>query len=331
MEPYLPTVTDAHLILGHLDASREFAGGMNLNRGAAEKALLPLAQRLGMSLTQAAYGILRVAEATMMRAIQRVSMEKGYDPRNFVLVPFGGAGGLHACRLAEEVGISSIWVPRHQGLLSAVGMLCAPLLYTFSRSWFCSLSCDEKGFYPLPQAQDGYISLYQSLANQADTAMQRDGVPKSEQRERCFLGMRYEGQSYSLSILLEDSISPVESFLRQHHSLYGYLVPRRAIEVVSLRLERGAKPPSLSWLSPASSLSSSIAPSSSIPSIEIFHSGEVSSTFAIPRVERSSLPVGARWKGSVLVDEPSATLLLLEGWEMEVLPSLSLLLKKVAT
>jgi N-methylhydantoinase A len=106
-----PTVTDAHLALGHLPSTRPLTGTLSLSRALAEEVLSGLAKKLGMNLSSAAQGILDVAEATMARAIRVISIERGYDPRDFVLVAFGGAGPLHAASLARKLGISKVLIP----------------------------------------------------------------------------------------------------------------------------------------------------------------------------------------------------------------------------
>src|SRR4051812_13642148 len=118
-----PTVTDANLLLGFLDSSSPLAGGVELDREAAERAMGGLAAELGLSLEEAAAGIVRVASAEMARAVRVMTVERGTDPRELALLPFGGAGPLHATAIADELGMRRIVVPRASGVLSALGML----------------------------------------------------------------------------------------------------------------------------------------------------------------------------------------------------------------
>src|SRR3954447_22305205 len=117
-----PTVTDANLFLGYLADEAELGGEVVLRRELSEKALASLGDELGLDAQEAALGILRVADAEMVRALRVISVERGLDPRDFALLAFGGAGGMHACALAEELGIETVLVPRAGGVLSALGL-----------------------------------------------------------------------------------------------------------------------------------------------------------------------------------------------------------------
>ena len=126
----LATVTDAHVVLGRLD--QLLGGAMPIDAKRAEKAVGRIAKQLGTSVKKAAEGIIRVANANMERAIRVVSVERGYDPRDFALAAFGGCGRLHACEIAEELGIETVIVPQHAGVLSALGMLMADAVRDYS-------------------------------------------------------------------------------------------------------------------------------------------------------------------------------------------------------
>ena len=128
------TVTDAHLLLGRLDPGYFLGGRMRLDVNRARHAAASLARQLGLSVEELAEGIIRVANASMLRAIRVVSLERGHDPRRFALVAFGGAGGMHAADLAAELGIRTVLVPRHAGVLSALGMLAADVIRDYSTS-----------------------------------------------------------------------------------------------------------------------------------------------------------------------------------------------------
>src|SRR5207302_1579733 len=124
--------TDANLVLGRLVETEFLGGALRVDRGRAVAAIAPLARRLGRSVEEAAAGIVRVATATMERAVRVITIERGQDPRDFTLVAFGGAGGAHAAELAAELGLARVYVPRHPGLLSAWGVLAAETIRDFT-------------------------------------------------------------------------------------------------------------------------------------------------------------------------------------------------------
>src|SRR5207244_9168969 len=129
-----PTVTDASLVLGRLVETELLGGAMRLDRARAERAIAPLARRLGRSVEATAAGIVRVANAAMERALRVITVERGHDPRAFTLIAFGGAGALHAAELAEALGIRRVYVPRQPGLLSAWGVLAAEVVRDHGRT-----------------------------------------------------------------------------------------------------------------------------------------------------------------------------------------------------
>ena len=134
-----PTVTDAHVVLGRIGADQLAGGSMHIDVAAAEQAVSRLAKKLGLSTKAAAAAIIRVVNSNMERAIRAVSVERGEDPREFPLIAFGGCGGLHACEMAQELGIGTVIVPRLAGALSALGMLLADRTRDYSGSNFAKL------------------------------------------------------------------------------------------------------------------------------------------------------------------------------------------------
>ncbi|MCB9644708.1 MAG: hydantoinase/oxoprolinase family protein [Myxococcales bacterium] len=322
--PQYATVTDAHLLLGHLDPKKPLGEDLYLQPQAAEQAIAPLAKQLNKTLEETADGILRIAEATMVRAIQRISVQKGYDPRDFALVPFGGAGGLHACRLAEALGIRTIWIPRHPGLLSAVGMLCAPPLYLFSQALLFTLSPDDQGEYPDPRSFSAFQEAHQQLQVRADQVMPRKtDHDEAASLESYALDMRYKGQSYEITIPFqharpEPSEDLLQDFQRQHQSLYGYIAEGRPIEIVALRLERKrTAPPTPSHHAPPQA--STDPPDTSVPPERW------------PRYPREKLLLDQKLQGPCLIDELSATTLVAKDWTLHLTEHGGLLLQYAPT
>jgi N-methylhydantoinase A len=209
----LPTVTDAHVVLGRIGADQFLGGRMHLDVARAEAAVDRLAAQLGMDRTRAAEGILRVANANMERAIRAVSIERGYDPREFALVAFGGCGGLHACEIARELGIRVVLAPESAGVLSAMGMLLAPHVRDHAAGVLGRADVEQR-FRELEQ---------RAAAEKVGARLQR------------FADVRYPGQSYELTIPWAGE-GTAAAFHREHAKVYGYSDAGRAIEVVTIRV-----------------------------------------------------------------------------------------------
>ncbi len=231
------TVTDANLVLGRLDPDHFEAGG-TLATQTAYEALARLGSLLERGPEAAALGVIRVANATMERALRRVSVEQGHDPRDYTLVSFGGAGPLHACELAEALGVRRILVPRHPGVLSAVGLLMANITYDAS----CAVLQPMATLMPHPQPLTQSVA---SLGRQVSAAL------SGEAHITAALDLRYQGQSYELEVPLRLPVSPqhlrtcAEGFHRAHLQRYGYSAPHRPVQCVTVRVQGtlpGAKP-----------------------------------------------------------------------------------------
>ncbi len=226
-----PTVTDANLLLGRL-IPEAFAGGtMRIHRDLARAAIEPLAQRMSKSVLDTALGILRVTENNMGHAIRAVSSRRGLDPRRFALVSFGGAGGLHACALAESLEIPQVIVPPYCGVLSALGMVAAPAVADASRTVVQLKDLDDR------RLAAEYAALAMETAQQVSEQF-------TESIET-FADVRFRGQSHELRVRAagpaRDGI--IATFLCEYESLYGHLPQGKEPEIVTLRLRRiGPRP-----------------------------------------------------------------------------------------
>ena len=230
-----PTVTDAHLVLGRLDPWSPVGELDRLDAAGARMAVgESVARPLGMSVEEAALGILAVAEANMERAIRVISVERGYDPRLFALLPFGGGGPLHGAALASSLGIGTVLVPETAGVLSALGLLQTDVAHDYVQSVLTRSS----------QVDPREVSAgYQRLRTKGWEDMMRDGVAEDRVRYQPSLDMRYVGQSFELNVGLSDlrldagSLSlAVEEFHRRHEQTYGHASPGEPVELVNLRL-----------------------------------------------------------------------------------------------
>ncbi|RME72830.1 MAG: hydantoinase/oxoprolinase family protein, partial [Chloroflexi bacterium] len=226
-----PTVTDANLVLGRLAADHFLGGQMPLDAPAAEQALHRLGREAGLSpqpgltLAQtAALGVIRVVNAHMERALRVISVQRGHDPREFTLVSFGGAGGLHAAALARSLGIPRVLIPPNAATLSAFGMLAADVVKDYVRTVMCS------GDTPYRDLA-GQIA---GLEQQALADLAAEGLPAEQIHLERLVDMRYRGQSYELTIPLRAGFAA--DFHDAHRQTYGYARPDAAVEVVNLRL-----------------------------------------------------------------------------------------------
>jgi N-methylhydantoinase A/oxoprolinase/acetone carboxylase beta subunit len=220
------TVTDANLLLGRLDADFFLGGRMALDSARALKVAHKLAAAFELSVPELAEGIVRVANANMERALRVVSVARGHDPREFALLAFGGAGGMHACELAERLEIPTVIVPRYAGVLSALGMLLADVTKDYSTSVLRrgdSISAAElrKRFAP--------------LLTTAKRELEREGFRTTQQGIERLIDVRYVGQSYEITLPFSNAYR--RAFDQRHDQLYGYSDLARPIEIVALRVK----------------------------------------------------------------------------------------------
>ncbi len=224
-ESALPTVTDANLLLGRLPPDYFLDGRMTLDSTRSLQAIAPLAEQLGITPLDAALGIIEVANAHMERALRLISVERGHDPRQFTLLSFGGAGGLHATDLAARLGIPRLLVPRQASTFSAYGMLAANVVKDYSRTVMLP------GDTPIEALQ----ALYKPLLERGIGDLLSEGVREEDTILERQVDLRYRGQSYELSIPFgEDFISRFHSAHRQR---YGYDRLEARVEIVNLRVK----------------------------------------------------------------------------------------------
>lgn len=222
-----PTVTDCNLLLGRLPADR-FLGGtftLDLERSRALTQQWLAKQPVKMSLEAFAEGVVRVVNATMEKAIRVVSLEKGYDPRDFTLVAFGGAGALHACEMAESLGIPRVMVPYMPGALSALGILITDVTKDYSRT----LVVEAKKTLPLKLLE----SEMKKLSDRADLEFAAEGW-KGKSLKKQSLDLRYKGQGFELNVPLR--YNSLQLFHVEHKRRYGYAREDHSVEIVTVRL-----------------------------------------------------------------------------------------------
>lgn len=220
-----PTVTDADLMLGYLDAGSPLAGGVALHQTAAAEAVSALAQRLGLTEEQAAAGIVRVANAEMAQAVRVVTVERGVDPRRLALVAFGGAGPLHAAQIAEELGISRVVVPAASGVLSALGLAVSERRRDLVESVLLSGAAITR---------QAVAEVVRRLARRG-----REELGDGDSELRATYELRYAGQAFELAVDGDPEPDPAElrrDFDRAHAERYGYEDPESELELVTVRV-----------------------------------------------------------------------------------------------
>jgi N-methylhydantoinase A len=219
-----PTVTDADLLLGYLADGATLGGEVVLSSDLARAAMQRLGERLGLTVEQAAAGVARVAEAEMGRALRMISVERGLDPRDFALVAFGGAGGMHACALADELGMPSVLVPRAAGVLSALGLAIADI----RRDYVGPLLGEIATVDPARLAD-----AWEALAERARKDLR--GLAAEPNLDR-LADLRYQGQSYELTVEGETPAALAEAFHVAHQRRYGHREDDEPVEIVNVRL-----------------------------------------------------------------------------------------------
>ncbi len=232
------TVTDANLFLGRIAATQFLGGAMSLDTDKAKTYIEKFASRLGIPALQAADGILKVANAAMERAIKVISVERGFDTRDFTLVSFGGAGGLHAAFMAENLGIGTVLIPPNGGLLSGYGMLFADVVKDYSQTVLRRFSTDSETLV------EALNTGFNELLTRAENEMKAEGFLAEQLKIDRSLDMRYEGQSYELNIPYSterhDYSNAVETLIKSFHAAheqrFGYARTNAPVEIVNLRL-----------------------------------------------------------------------------------------------
>ncbi|PSK67282.1 Acetophenone carboxylase gamma subunit [Micromonospora sp. MH33] len=316
------TVTDANVVLRTLNPDYLLDGQMAIDSAAAEKAVADLAGRLGLTVEAAAQGIIRVVVANMARAIRVISVQRGYDPRDYTLVPFGGAGPLHASWLARELGISTILVPPTPGAQSALGLLMTDIRADFSRT----------SIRPLDAAHlAGIRELQADLTEQVDDWFAAEQVPDDARRLEYAIELRYVGQNYELPValpagLLTEDLLPevLDRFAVEHERLYGYSSPGDPVEAVTYRAQGIGQVPT-------AKLATRIAAGAPVEDARIgdrdLRIAEVGGRATVPVYHRSRLEPGHRITGPALIEQMDTTTVVLPGDEVAVDEHLNLIVR----
>ena len=297
----LPTVTDANLLLGRMSPQHFLGGKIPLDPQRSLVAISRLSQKLGLSPQQTALGIIEVVNSHMERALRVISVERGYDPRQFSLLSFGGAGGLHAVELARRLGIRRVFIPRLASTLSAYGMLASDIVKDYSLT---VMQPDSASYSDLDQS-------FQPLLMRAREEMLAEGIIASDLTLEMFLDIRYVGQSYELIVPFTPNFRA--EFHRQHQTVYGYARLDQPIEVVNLRVRAVGN-----IASPALQFISSYPINRSDAFIERRPVTFADGTVLTPFYLGEALQVGTRLAGPAVVLLMDTTVLVSVGWFLSV-------------
>jgi N-methylhydantoinase A len=291
-----PTVTDANLLLGYLDEEGELAGGVALDKDAAERAVRELAERLDITTHQCADGIVRVANHEMARALRVLTVERGVDPRGYALVPFGGAGPMHAAAVAQELGIERILCPRASGVLAALGLVVGDRRRDAQRS--------------VLRSGDDFTAeaVREDVEDLAATA--RDALGEPDAPLRVVYELRYRGQAFELAVERDGVAEPddlKDAFADLHDERYGYRDPDSPVELVTVRVTATVPGPEVTLEAPQD------AEPRTATRTAIFGEREHEA-----KVLRGELPAGTEIEGPAICELPEATLVVPPDWRGDV-------------
>lgn len=284
-----PTVTDANVILGRLNPDSLLGGSMPISFGLARRSVRRLSRRLGLGEAEVATGILRLVSNDMARALTMVTVERGRDPRDFVMIAFGGAGPVYACDLAEDLGVSQVMVPAHAGLFSAYGLLVGRLTRTFTS--------------PVMETEPSLRGRFRKLEACAAREMLSEGFRRYSV-VRSFEG-RYKGQSHEISLPFRSDSAVRPDFDARHRELYGYSLPDR-MEVVNIRVKAEVRGRNVGILD---THKTSGRPASSTR--EAWVGGKLQ---PVRVLQRESLTKGAAGGGPCIIEEYDSTLIVNPSW-----------------
>ncbi|WP_010277917.1 hydantoinase/oxoprolinase family protein [Paenibacillus senegalensis] len=297
-----PTVTDANVILGRINPDSILDGKMKMNLDLARRMMKEkIADPLGLTVEEAAEGILKVVNANMIRGIRVISIEKGHDPRNFTLAAFGGAGPMHAADIGKELGCRTIIIPPNPGITCAMGMLMADVRHDFVQTALADVS-------ELDLAECNRI--IGQLAEEGTQTLTQEGFAPDEIELQVSLDMRYLRQAYEIEVpvsgmALDEQLleSAMEHFHAEHHKVYGFRRDGERIELVNIRLTAIGNIPKVSFEQHRKSGNGDAAqPTGSRP---VFFKGQFMETALY---DRSSLPTGSVIAGPAIIEQLDSTI-----------------------
>ncbi len=317
-----PAVTDANVVLQTLNPVEILGGRMKVHRELAVRSIERLASELGMDVMEVAQGILSVVTANMAKAIRVISVQRGYDPRDYTLMAFGGAGPLHAARLAKELDIKRILIPRTPGALCALGLLLTDLRSDFAITRLLPLGTDA-----LEAVREGF----ERLGTQAEEWFESEKIEGDRRVVTRTADMRYQGQNYELSVPLPAGPIGAESlaalaagFEAAHRQRFGFIAEGEPVQLVTLRLEAAGIVPKAEFT--ASEDAGPSAEAAKIGHREVYFP-EYGRMVECPVYSRNELLTGNRFDGPAIVEQMDTTTVVLPGMVARVDAYLNLILE----
>jgi len=300
------TVTDANLILGRLNPEYFLGGVIKLDMDSAQQAIQRLADNLEMTIEETALGIIRISTSNMVQAIREVTVERGRDPRTFVLVPFGGAGPTQAVDIADALDIDSILIPPYPGITSALGLVCSHLRVDMMRTIILQLDDHET---------ETLFQLLKELSSEAYKRLINQGADSETICEEWKVDMRYSGQSHELTIEVpmtsNDLVRKTRTlFEEEHQRSFGYKLEGKSVEWVTIRVTVTPKQET----SKPKSIAPQISPEASVSRPVLLDDG--SQTDAIV-FKRDSIPLEKEIVGPAIIEQGDTTIYLSPNWRME--------------
>ncbi len=294
------TVTDAHAVLERISPDHFLGGKMDLQLEGVRSALSDLAQKMDLTSTKTAQGILEIANASIERALRKVSIARGYDPRRFTLVAFGGAGPLHACQVAQRLRIPRVLIPPHPGVLCAHGLLMADIILEESQSFLKIFNEDT---------QHEIKTHFKHMERNIIAQLTQDGLSTSSITVERSVDIRYQGQSFELTLPYSDTL--VQDFQRAHREQYGHAFPDRDVDIINLRVKGVGlipKPDTAALPAQKNDGSSAIIQRTTPPDM----------TSPLLHYQRNKFQPGAAFSGPALVVQMDATTYIPAGWKAAV-------------
>ncbi len=317
-----PTVTDANVVLQTLNPAYLLAGRMKVRQELAKQAITGLARQLGMDEMATAQGIVSVVTANMARAIRVISVQRGHDPRDYTLAAFGGAGPLHAARLARELEIGRVLVPRNPGILCAMGLLLTDLRADFATTRLLTLAAS---------AAPHIGGAFAHLLRQAEAWFDEEGIAETARRATRTVDMRYAGQNYELPVAIpEGEIGAAtlealaEGFAAAHQRMYGFVAEGEPVQLVTFRVEASGIVSKASFKPQPDGGPDA---SGAIIAKRDVWMPEAGGFVSCPVYDRERLQAGNRLSGPAIIEQMDATTLVLPGMTARVEPYLNILLE----
>jgi len=306
----LPTLTDANLILGRINGEFFLGGKMKLSVDKAVEAVEKHLGKLGLNATEAAFGMIEIANANMIEAMRLISVQRGFDPREFVLVAFGGAGPLHANAIAEDLDILETIVPLSPGVSSALGLLLADIKHDFVRTYIRRTTQADLAFVNEALA---------TFEEEGRAVLTREGIPPEKQSFHREVDMRYAGQSFELKIpapsgrLGPEHLAFLEEAFHKHHErAYAHCTPGEPLEIVNLRVTAQGSIPKPRMKRPNGRVEDPVKGTRQV-------CFQPSDGFLATRIyDRYKLSAGARIDGPAVVEEFDSTVVIHPGYKATV-------------